>query len=93
MDWKQRQQLASLAAMEASRLRLFAKIPRTAPIDPIETAIKCGCEVRFLSLASLEGIYSPEPSPTIILGSERPAGRRAFTCAHELGHHIFNHGR
>lgn len=92
MDWHQQQQLVKLAALEAERTRLFAKVPRTAPIDPIETAIKCGCEIRFLSLPSLEGVYSPEPRPTIVIGSERPAGRQTFTCAHELGHHIFKHG-
>jgi Zn-dependent peptidase ImmA (M78 family) len=92
MDWKERRQLAGRAAMEAERMRLFANISRTDPIDPFETAIKCGCEVRFMSLSSLEGIYSPDPGPAIILGSERPAGRRTYTCAHELGHHVFNHG-
>ena len=89
MNWAQRCQLSRLAVIEAERIRLSEKIPHEAPIDPIDTAIKCGCEVRFLSL---EGVYSPEPRPTIVLGSERPAGRRTFTCAHELGHHVFNHG-
>ena len=27
-----------------------------------------------------------------MVNSLRPAGRRAFNCAHELGHHIFGHG-
>lgn len=92
MDWKERRNLASQALKEAERVRLFAQVARIAPIDPIETAIKCGCEVRFLSLPSLEGIYSPDAGPAIVLGSERPAGRRTYTCAHELGHHVFNHG-
>lgn len=92
MDWQQQRQLVKLAVLEAERTRHFAKAPLTAPIDPIDIAIKCGCEVRFLSLTSLEGVYSPEPRPAIVIGSERPAGRRTFTCAHELGHHIFKHG-
>lgn len=92
MDGRERQRLASIAAVEAERTRVFAQIPRTAPIDPIATAIACGCEVRFMSLPSLEGIYSPDAGPAIVLGSERPAGRRTYTCAHELGHHVFNHG-
>lgn len=92
MDWRQRQQLAIRAVREAERARLFANIPHTAPIDPIETSIKYGCQVRFMSLASLDGMYSPEPGPVIFLGSERPAGRRAYTCAHELAHHVFKHG-
>ena len=40
-----------------------------------------------LDLPSMEGMYTPASSPTIIISSLRPPGRRAFTCAHELGHH------
>jgi Zn-dependent peptidase ImmA (M78 family) len=31
-------------------------------------------------------------APKILLSSLRPQGRRNFTCAHEIGHHIFGHG-
>lgn len=92
MDWSQQQQLAKRAALEAERLRRFVKVHSYAPVDPFDTAIKCGCDVRFVSLPSVEGIYSPEPKPAIFVGSERPAGRRSYTCAHELGHHVFKHG-
>ncbi len=78
--------------MEAEKTRRLAKVPSIAPIDPFDIASQRGCEVRFLSLPSLEGMYSPEPKPIVVIGSERPAGRRRFTCAHELGHHIFKHG-
>jgi len=37
-------------------------------------------------------MYSPEPRPTIVVSVERPAGRRRYTCGHELGHHVFRHG-
>ncbi len=30
--------------------------------------------------------------PTIILSALRPAGRMAYTCAHEIGHYILGHG-
>ena len=92
MDWRQQQEMAKRAALEAEKIRIGVKIPHIAPIDPIETAMKRGCEVRFMSVPSLEGMYSPVPKPLIVLGSERPTGRRTFTCAHELGHHIFKHG-
>ena len=40
----------------------------------------------------MEGMYLGGSDPHIILSSLRPPGRRAFTCAHELGHHIRNDG-
>jgi hypothetical protein len=49
-------------------------------------------ETRFCDLPSLEGMYSASPGPLILLSSERPEGRRTFTCAHEFGHHVFGHG-
>ena len=91
MDWSQQQQLAKKAALEAERMRHFVKALSYVPVDPFEAAIKCGCDVRFVSLPTVEGVYSPKPL-AIFIGSERPAGRRAFTCAHELGHHVFKHG-
>jgi Zn-dependent peptidase ImmA (M78 family) len=50
-----------------------------------------GVEVRFSALPSAEGIYSPG-KPVIVVSSLRPAGRQAYTGAHELGHHIYGHG-
>ena len=32
------------------------------------------------------------PEPRIHVSVLRPLARRAFTCAHELGHHVFGHG-
>ena len=52
-----------------------------------DLAGELGVEVRFLDLPSMEGMYTSASSPTIIVSSLRPPGRRAFTCAHELGHH------
>lgn len=87
-----RKSLIFKATELAERVRIKCGINRYASIDPISIAEQCGCEVRYLSLPSLEGIYSPKPHTVIVIGSERPAGRRAFTCMHELGHHEFGHG-
>jgi len=87
-----RKPLIFTATTHAERLRIKLGIDQRMPIDPISVADQCGCEVRYLSLSSLEGIYSPKPRAVIVVGSERPAGRRAFTCMHELGHHEFGHG-
>ncbi len=92
MDIYTRRKLALRAAARAEHVRVRCDIPRAAAVDPILVAEKQNCEVRFMSLPSLEGVYSPTPRPVIILGSQRSLGRRAFTCAHELGHHEFEHG-
>ena len=92
MDFSKRRQLILKAAAQAQIVRARCKIRQGAAIDPISIAETCGCEVRFMALSSLEGIYSPAPKPVIVLGSERPAGRRSYTCTHEVGHNEFKHG-
>lgn len=92
MDSYARRELALRAASHAEDIRLKYKVARSAAVDPIFVAEERGCEVRFMALPSLEGVYSPNPRPVIVLGSQRPKGRRSFTCAHELGHHEFKHG-
>jgi Zn-dependent peptidase ImmA (M78 family) len=87
-----KKELATKAVFQATLCRRECNISRIAPVDPIELSTECNCDVRFLSLPSLEGMYTPKPHGTIVIGSQRWAGRRNYTCAHELGHHRFNHG-
>ncbi|WP_447916443.1 ImmA/IrrE family metallo-endopeptidase [Delftia acidovorans] len=47
--------------------------------------------VRFNDI-NMEGMYDRRPKPRIHLSALRPLARRTFTCAHELGHHVFGHG-
>jgi Zn-dependent peptidase ImmA (M78 family) len=47
--------------------------------------------VRFNDI-NMEGMYDRVPKPRIHVSVLRPLARRAFTCAHELGHHVFGHG-
>lgn len=47
--------------------------------------------VRFNDI-NMEGMYDRQPKPRIHVSALRPLPRRAFTCAHELGHHVFGHG-
>lgn len=61
------------------------------PVDPYAIAATLGVKVVFLA-TSMEGFYFKQPTPRILLSSLRPVFRRAFTCAHELGHHWFGHG-
>lgn len=92
MGASSRRELALQAAAHAEHVRIKCAIAQAAAVDPLLVAEKQGCEVRFMALPSLDGAYSPTPRPVIVLGSQRPKGRRAFTCAHELGHHEFKHG-
>ena len=87
-----RDQLVLKALKAAEQLRKKLNINSLSIIDPVDIALKMGCSVRYENIESLEGMYAKEPSPTIIIGSYRPNGRKVFTCAHELGHHYFNHG-
>lgn len=71
----------------ALRTRLASGYGLEEPICVYDLADKLGVDVRFFDLPSMEGVYSPGSPPTVIVSSLRPSGRRAFTCAHELGHH------
>lgn len=87
-----RRRLAAEAAFEALSCRRKLSIGLEEAVSPIGTAESLDIEVRFVDVPSMEGIYVAGSSATILLSSLRPAGRRHFTCAHELGHHVFGHG-
>ena len=88
---QERRRLALQAARRAYEVRRLADIPLDAALCVHDLAEKVGTEVRFADLPSMEGIYYPA-RPTIVVSSLRPPGRQAFTCAHELGHHVYGHG-
>lgn len=50
-----------------------------------------GVTVRFNDI-NMEGMYDRVPKPRVHISALRPLARRVFTCAHELGHHVFGHG-
>lgn len=86
-----RVQIARTAVVKAMRLRARCSVPPESAIDPVDLAAKVGIQVHFEPLPSLEGLYVAGRRPRIILGSDRPGGRRNFTCAHELGHDAHGH--
>lgn len=63
-----------------------------APLCVYDLAERARVKVQFVDDVSMEGIYAALAKPTILISALRPLPRRAFTCAHELGHHFFNHG-
>jgi len=87
----ERGRLALRAASTAYRIRQKHRIGADQPCNVYELAEAMGIEVRFADLPSAEGVYSPT-RPAIIVSSLRPAGRQAFTCGHEIGHHAYGHG-
>ena len=85
--------LALRAFGEANQLRQRRVRDLYSPVCPFDLASECGLQLRFVSLASLEGAYVSDISPErILVGALRPAGRQRFTAAHELGHCVFGHG-
>ena len=87
-----RVQIARTAATKAVRLRARCGVPPDSAVDPVDVALELGIQVHFEPLPSLEGLYAVGKPPRIILGSDRPSGRRNFTCAHEIGHDAHGHG-
>jgi len=86
-----RQELARTALRAAIEMRRRAKIPLEDPICVYDFAEVLGIEVRFVGGSSFAGMFA-KGMDAVFVPSERPAGRRAFTCAHELAHWRFDHG-
>jgi Zn-dependent peptidase ImmA (M78 family) len=78
-------------AQAASDARDSVGFDLVAPVDIYAVAEAMGVRVRFLPV-SMEGFYRKGSPPRVMLSALRPLARRAFTCAHEVGHHWFSHG-
>lgn len=86
-----RQELARTALRAAIEMRRKAEIPLEDPICVYDFAETLGVEVRFVGGSSFAGMFA-KGIDAVFVPSERPWGRRAFTCAHELAHWRFDHG-
>jgi hypothetical protein len=84
--------MARSASTSSLRMRASIHAKPWQAIDVFDLAQSIGVEVRFANIASMEGMYLRQELPVILIASERPAGRQRFTCAHELGHHVFGDG-
>jgi len=87
-----RRDLALQAVRAALQARSAAGHQPWQPVAVFDLAQTLGIEVRFVDIPSLEGMYWKKQDPVILVAAERPPGRQAFTCAHEVGHHAFGHG-
>ncbi len=82
------------ALLQADDVRIELGFNMFQPINIYDACARLGLTVRFVDL-SMEGMYARQQdgkNPTILLSNQRPLPRRNFTCAHELGHHVFGHG-
>lgn len=86
-----RRALATQAMQAATATRAKAKLDQTRPICIYGLCETLGIVVRFNNI-NMEGMYQRGIPPRIHLSARRPLPRRAFNCAHELGHHVFGHG-
>lgn len=89
---RRRRDLALDALGRALRLRGEMGIKPQAPAPVFDIIDRLGIELRFIPIPSLEGVYKGQPNPVILVSSDRPPGRQAYTGAHELGHHVYGHG-
>src|SRR4029079_17163230 len=87
-----RTSLALQAAKAALTVRQRLHINATSPVCVWDAARALGIAGWFVDAPSLEGMYVQGKPPTILIGTRRPTGRQAMTCAHEIGHHAFQHG-
>jgi Zn-dependent peptidase ImmA (M78 family) len=89
----QRRELATKANQQSVNVRLKSGCDLIKPICIYDVCEKMGVKVTFSDI-DMEGMYQQGKPPRIYLPSSiiRPIGRRAYTCAHELGHHVFGHG-
>ncbi|MFG6093933.1 ImmA/IrrE family metallo-endopeptidase [Leptothoe sp. ISB3NOV94-8A] len=88
-----REDLARQALGKALEIRRKLRIPPNYPVDVYEVCDKLNITVQFVDMPSIEGMYLSERNEErILISAYRPLPRKAFTCGHELGHHLFDHG-
>lgn len=85
------EEIATVAYKGAIDVRERAGIHRLDPINIFDCAQRLKVDVRFIVGGTFEGMYEKDRK-VIILPTDRPAGRRVFTCAHELAHWRYKHG-
>ena len=84
------------AALAAARLHRDLGIQAMATrnhgrIDVYHTIDQLGVPLMFARLHGLLGAYYRDPSPGVLVTTERPLRQQRFTAAHELGHHYLGH--
>lgn len=86
-----RRALANQGMQASITARMRAGMDLQSPICVYALSKSHRVTVRFNAI-NMEGMYQRAASPRIHLSARRPLARRAYNCAHELGHHVFGHG-
>ena len=84
------------AALEAGRLHrdlaIQSRVIRgSGRVDVYDTIARLNVPLVFTKLKGLLGVYMREPSPGVLITTQRPQNQQRFTAAHELGHHYLGH--
>jgi Zn-dependent peptidase ImmA (M78 family) len=84
------------ATLEATRLQrdlgIQAKVVRdVGRVDVYDTIARLRVPLMFTRLDGLLGAYYREPTPGVLVTTQRPLNQQRFTAAHELGHHHLGH--
>jgi len=80
-----------IAAKALQTRKKYLNAGANVPICPYNLAEAMGFDIRFVYIPSFEGMYLADDS-VILISADRPEGRKRFTCAHEIGHHVLVHG-
>ena len=80
-----RRELAQATLRSALEVRRKAGVLFEDPVSVYDLTKNLRIEVWFVPGSSFGGIYAKEMQK-VFVPSKRPASRRAFTCAHEVGH-------
>ena len=91
ISFRDRPALLDQAMRAASRVRQLIGTDQHSPLCIYEACKALGVSVRFNDI-DMEGMYQKSGKPQIHLSAKRPLVRRNYNCAHELGHHVFEHG-
>ena len=60
-------------------------------IDVFGTLVACGVPLLFKPLDGLLGVFIPDPTPGVLITTQRGLSIQRFTGAHELGHFRLHH--
>jgi IrrE N-terminal-like domain len=93
MTWGPAHQEAIVVAAEA---REELEIEGFERIDVFEAIVASGLKLMFRPLKGVAGFYEPargRAKAGVLVNAQHPLALQRYSAGHELGHHVFGHGR